>query len=161
MRLADAFLSSRRHLLPSGVPLRTQRATFTALGSCVHEGTDWHPANYKAARAGSCQELRHCFFDFLLAKYSLYWGSNGVAALLIFTCLSIGTLAIWNRLNWQSIFMIFCQPWNCHWPWRLMKYLRAIQVLDFVGWRLLAQCHSVWNSLWPTYPNTCLATQCR
>ncbi|MDW3114806.1 DUF302 domain-containing protein, partial [Vibrio sp. 1727] len=26
-------LSSRRHLLPSAVPLRTQRATFTALGS--------------------------------------------------------------------------------------------------------------------------------
>ncbi|EGR4492220.1 hypothetical protein DDM78_14210 [Vibrio cholerae] len=65
-------MSSRRHLLPSVVPLRTQRATFTALGSSLHEGTDWHPATYKAARAGSCQELRHCFFDFLLAKYSWY-----------------------------------------------------------------------------------------
>ncbi len=32
-------LSSRRHLLPSVVPLRTQRATFTALGSSLHKGT--------------------------------------------------------------------------------------------------------------------------
>ncbi|WP_231892923.1 hypothetical protein [Vibrio mediterranei] len=30
--------SGRRHLLPSAVPLRTQRATFTALGSSLHEG---------------------------------------------------------------------------------------------------------------------------
>ncbi|PSV29235.1 hypothetical protein C9J44_21375, partial [Photobacterium sp. GB-27] len=64
--------SSRRHLLPSAVPLRTQRATFTALGSSLHEGTYWHPATYKAARAGSCQELRPCLFDFLFAKYSWY-----------------------------------------------------------------------------------------
>ncbi len=61
-------LSSRRHLLPGVAPPRTQRATFTALGSSLHEGTDWHLATYKAARAGSYQELRHCFFDFLLAK---------------------------------------------------------------------------------------------
>ncbi|WP_214240309.1 hypothetical protein, partial [Vibrio campbellii] len=47
------LLSSRRHLLPSVVPLRTQHATFTALGSSLHEGTDWHPATYKAVRAGS------------------------------------------------------------------------------------------------------------
>ncbi|ASG08705.1 hypothetical protein CEQ50_00900 [Vibrio anguillarum] len=63
-------MSSRRHLLPSVAPLRTQRATFTALGSSLHEGTSWHPATYKAVRAGSCQELRLCLFDFLFAKYS-------------------------------------------------------------------------------------------
>ncbi|MDF9390847.1 hypothetical protein EXZ60_19115, partial [Vibrio sp. 1151_11] len=42
------MMSSRRHLLPSVAPLRTQRATFTALGSSLHEGTSWHPATYKA-----------------------------------------------------------------------------------------------------------------
>ena len=154
-------MSGGRHLLPSAVSLRTQRATFTALGSSLHKGIKWYPATYKAVGAGSFQELRVSLLDFLLTNYSWYCGSNGVTALRIFTCLSIGTLAIWKRLNWQSISMIFCQPWNCHWPFRLMKYFRAIQVLDFVGWRLLAQCHNVWNSLWPTYPNTCLATQCR
>ncbi|MBE4089933.1 hypothetical protein HJ107_24605 [Vibrio parahaemolyticus] len=61
-------MSGRRHLLPSVVPLRTVRATFTAYGSSLHEGTSWHPATYKAARVGSRQELRHNFFDFLFAK---------------------------------------------------------------------------------------------
>ncbi|NOH26836.1 hypothetical protein F0244_01590 [Vibrio mediterranei] len=65
-------MSSRRHLSPSAVPLRTQRATFTALGLSLHEGAYWHPATYKAARSASCQELRHCLFDFLFAKYSWY-----------------------------------------------------------------------------------------
>ncbi len=68
----NSKLSSRRHLLPSVAPLRTQRATFTALGSSLHEGTSWYPATYKAARVGSRQELRHNFFDFLFAKYSWY-----------------------------------------------------------------------------------------
>jgi hypothetical protein len=33
----NTFLSGRRHLLPSAAPLRTQRATFTALGSSLHK----------------------------------------------------------------------------------------------------------------------------
>ena len=154
-------MSGGRHLLPSAVSLRTQRATFTALGSSLYKGIKWYPATYKADRAGSIQELRASLLCFLFPKYSWYWGSKGVAALRIFTCLSIDTLAIWKRLNWQSISFIFCQPWNCHWPLRLMKYFKAIQVLDFVGCRLLAQCHNAWNSSWPTYLNTCLATQWR
>lgn len=154
-------MSGGRHLLPSAVSLRTVRATFTAYGSSLHKSIVWYPATYKAVRAGSFQELRASLLDFLFAKYSWYSGANGVAELRIFTCLSIGTLAIWKRLNWQSIPKSFCQPWNCHWPFRLTKYLRAIQVLDLVGWRLLAQCHNAWNSLWLTYPNTCFATQCR
>ncbi|RPA50848.1 hypothetical protein EGC79_12300 [Shewanella vesiculosa] len=32
------FMSDRRHLLPSAALLRTQRATFTALGSSLHKG---------------------------------------------------------------------------------------------------------------------------
>ncbi|TCT62896.1 hypothetical protein [Vibrio crassostreae] len=35
---ANKVLSGGRHLLPSAVSLRTQRATFTALGSSLHEG---------------------------------------------------------------------------------------------------------------------------
>ncbi|WP_428758916.1 hypothetical protein [Vibrio atlanticus] len=35
---AGSFLSGGRHLLPSAASLRTQRATFTALGSSLHEG---------------------------------------------------------------------------------------------------------------------------
>ena len=31
----EAFMSGGRHLLPSAVSLRTQRATFTALGSSL------------------------------------------------------------------------------------------------------------------------------
>ncbi|WP_300582750.1 hypothetical protein, partial [uncultured Pseudoalteromonas sp.] len=37
--LADSPLSDRRHLLPSVALLRTVRATFTAYGSSLHEGT--------------------------------------------------------------------------------------------------------------------------
>ncbi|PSW06356.1 hypothetical protein C9I89_07445 [Photobacterium lipolyticum] len=65
-------MSGRRHLLPSAVPLRTQRATFTAYGSSLYKGIVGYPATYKAVRAGSFQELRACLFDFLLAKYSWY-----------------------------------------------------------------------------------------
>ncbi|CAK2774348.1 Sensor histidine kinase [Vibrio crassostreae] len=35
---ANSDLSGGRHLLPSAVSLRTQRATFTALGSSLHKG---------------------------------------------------------------------------------------------------------------------------
>ncbi|MEZ8578148.1 hypothetical protein AB6C82_25480 [Vibrio splendidus] len=35
---ASLDLSGGRHLLPSAVSLRTQRATFTALGSSLHKG---------------------------------------------------------------------------------------------------------------------------
>ena len=35
---ANLVLSDRRHLLPSAALLRTQRATFTALGSSLHKG---------------------------------------------------------------------------------------------------------------------------
>ncbi|CAK1843709.1 hypothetical protein VCRA2123O444_20252 [Vibrio crassostreae] len=35
---SSLFMSGGRHLLPSAVSLRTQRATFTALGSSLHEG---------------------------------------------------------------------------------------------------------------------------
>ncbi|MEZ8808701.1 hypothetical protein AB4453_22890 [Vibrio atlanticus] len=34
----DSEMSGGRHLLPSAVSLRTQRATFTALGSSLHKG---------------------------------------------------------------------------------------------------------------------------
>jgi len=33
---SNKHLSDRRHLLPSAALLRTQRATFTALGSSLH-----------------------------------------------------------------------------------------------------------------------------
>ncbi|CDT64813.1 hypothetical protein VCR20J5_710063 [Vibrio crassostreae] len=35
---SNTKMSGGRHLLPSAVSLRTQRATFTALGSSLHEG---------------------------------------------------------------------------------------------------------------------------
>ncbi|WP_390241977.1 hypothetical protein [Vibrio sp. R78045] len=36
--LSNSKVSGGRHLLPSAASLRTQRATFTALGSSLHEG---------------------------------------------------------------------------------------------------------------------------
>ena len=37
--ITNSFMSDRRHLLPSVALLRTVRATFTAYGSSLHEGT--------------------------------------------------------------------------------------------------------------------------
>ncbi|MCG9710661.1 hypothetical protein L1D46_17880 [Pseudoalteromonas sp. Isolate3] len=37
--IRNSLLSDRRHLLPSVALLRTVRATFTAYGSSLHEGT--------------------------------------------------------------------------------------------------------------------------
>jgi hypothetical protein len=65
-------MSDRRLLLTSAALLRTQRATFTALGSSLYKGIVRYPATYKAVRADSFQELRACLFDFLLTKYSWY-----------------------------------------------------------------------------------------
>lgn len=106
---------------------KNRTRNFHSIRLMALEGIARYPAAYKVLRAGSIQELRASLLCFLFPKYSWYWGGKGVAALRIFTCLSIGALAIWKRLNWQSISFIFCQPWNCHWPFRLMKYFNAIE----------------------------------
>lgn len=130
-------------------PIRTERATFTALRSSLFKANFGWPSYHGSFGAcwimGSCFDLRPFLIELRLRslKYSVKRGSYGVASALILMCLLIATELASNKstnLTVSPFIEVFAKKIQFLSPW-LRKYFFFIHKAPFPGCLRQTQLH--------------------